>query len=86
VVKYCQDKGITVQAFSPLGSSGSPILQDPQIIAIAEKHNASVGQVLISYQVARGVVVLPKSVTPKRIEENIQVIDLREFAVGGWKS
>ncbi|ORY79318.1 NADP-dependent oxidoreductase domain-containing protein [Leucosporidium creatinivorum] len=76
VVKYCQDKGITVQAFSPLGSAGSPILQDPEIIAIAEKHNASVGQILISYQVARGVVVLPKSVTPKRIEENIRVVDL----------
>ncbi|GAA6027136.1 hypothetical protein JCM8097_002421 [Rhodosporidiobolus ruineniae] len=76
LIAYLQEKGILPQAYSPLGSTDSPLLKDADITKIAEKHGVSTGTVLISYQVARDVVVLPKSVTPKRIEDNFKIIQL----------
>lgn len=73
---FCDKNGIVLEAYSPLGSAGSPLLADEEIGKIAAKHNVPVSTVLISYQVNRGVVVLPKSVTPSRIEENTKVIKL----------
>lgn len=64
--KYCDDKGILLEAYCPLGSTGAPLLKDEQLIKIAEKNKVSVATICISYQVNRGVVVLPKSVTPER--------------------
>jgi len=78
LVEYCHSKGIAVEAYSPLGSNDSPLLKDAAIAKIASKHGVEAGNVLISYQVARGVIVLPKSVTPARIEKNIKVVKLDE--------
>ncbi|KAG8964764.1 hypothetical protein FRC03_001375 [Tulasnella sp. 419] len=74
--KYCESKGIYLEAYSPLGSTTSPLLKDSVILRIAEKHSVSVANVLISWAVNRGTVVLPKSVTPSRITENNKVIEL----------
>lgn len=74
--KYCDSKGILLQAYSPLGSNDSPLHADPEIKKVADKHGVSVPTVLISYEVNRGVVVLPKSVTPARIDANLKVISL----------
>lgn len=68
LVKFCKEKGILLQAYSPLGSTGAKLLQDDLIIEIAKAHSADPSQVVISYQVQRGVNPLPKSVTPSRIE------------------
>ncbi|KAN0062250.1 hypothetical protein ACQY0O_005431 [Thecaphora frezii] len=78
LVAYCQSKGILPQAYSPLGSSGGPVLQDPLVVEIAKKHNADPAQVVISWGVQRGVTVLPKSVTPSRIETNGKLLTLSE--------
>jgi len=74
--KWCDSRGILLEAYCPLGSTNSPILKDPDIVAIAEKYKASPATILISYQVNRGCIVLPKSVTASRITENLQVIDI----------
>lgn len=50
IVDFCQSKGIQVQAYSPLGSSGSPLFQEEGVKKVAEKHNVGPGTVLISYQ------------------------------------
>ena len=76
IKKFAEENGVLLQAYSPLGSTDSPILKDEELLAIANKHNVSVGTVLISYQNNRGVIVLPKSVTPARIAANAQLIDL----------
>lgn len=57
---------------------GSPLLSDSEIAAIAKKYNVSPATILISYQVNRGCIVLPKSVTPRRIEDNLRVISLSQ--------
>lgn len=62
-------KGILHQSWSPLGQ-GSELLSDPALVTIAEKHNASVAQVVIAWHLAVGNVVIPKSVTSSRIVEN----------------
>ncbi|OJJ59830.1 hypothetical protein ASPSYDRAFT_200755 [Aspergillus sydowii CBS 593.65] len=74
--KYCEDLGILLEAYSPLGSTGAPIMSDPEIQQIAEKNGVSAATVLISYHVNKGIVVLPKSVTEKRIVSNKEVVSL----------
>ncbi|KFZ03327.1 hypothetical protein V502_11042 [Pseudogymnoascus sp. VKM F-4520 (FW-2644)] len=74
--KWCEDRGILLQAYCPLGSTSSPLLTDPQIVDMAAKYNVTPATILISYQINRGCIVLPKSVTPSRIEENHQAIHI----------
>ncbi|KAH8553325.1 NADP-dependent oxidoreductase domain-containing protein [Umbelopsis sp. PMI_123] len=70
--EYCTAKGIHLTAYSPLGSTDSPLQKEPVLIEIAERNNKSVAQTLISWAVQRGTSVLPKSVTPSRITANFQ--------------
>ncbi|KDE07723.1 alcohol dehydrogenase (NADP+) [Microbotryum lychnidis-dioicae p1A1 Lamole] len=76
LVKWSKENGILLEAYSPLGSTGAPQLEDEVVQAIAKAHNVGPANVLISWQVQRGIVCLPKSVTPKRIEDNFKDIEL----------
>ena len=67
--------GIVTEAWSPLGRGRA--LQDPVIVQIAEAHSKSAGQVVIRWQLQLGNVVIPKSVTPERIEQNFDVFDFQ---------
>ncbi|KAG5642345.1 hypothetical protein DXG03_002969 [Asterophora parasitica] len=71
LIAYLKSKGIVPQAYSPLGSTNSPILTDEKVVEIAKKHSLNASDVLVGYLVAKGFVVLPKSVTPSRIASNI---------------
>ncbi|CAE6431134.1 unnamed protein product [Rhizoctonia solani] len=72
LVKFCKSHGIVMQAYSPLGSTGSPLLKDDVVVEIAQKHKSTPVAVLTGYHIAKGHVVLPKSVTPERIESNLK--------------
>ncbi|GAA5972265.1 hypothetical protein JCM3765_006162 [Sporobolomyces pararoseus] len=78
LVEYLKSKNIVAQAYSPLGSTNSTLLTDEEIKQIADKHEVPVGTILISWSVQRGVVVLPKSVTEKRIIDNLKIVKLDE--------
>ncbi|AWE53278.1 MULTISPECIES: aldo/keto reductase [Streptomyces] len=66
--------GIATEAWSPLGS-GKGLLEVPAIVAIARKHGRTPAQVVLRWHLQIGNVVIPKSVTPSRIKENIDVFD-----------
>ncbi|KAK8109580.1 NADP-dependent oxidoreductase domain-containing protein [Apiospora kogelbergensis] len=81
VVDLCRAKGVHVMAYSPLGSTGGPLLQSEPVVKLAEKKGVSPGTILLSYHVARGSTVLAKSVTESRIKENLKIVDLDEQEV-----
>ncbi len=66
--------GIATEAWSPLGQ-GKGLLEVPAIVAIAQKHNRTPAQIVLRWHLQTGNVVIPKSVTPSRIRENIDVFD-----------
>lgn len=70
---YCKENDIIVEGWSPLGTGR--MLNNPVLIEIAEKVNRSVAQVCIRWCIQHGVLPLPKSVTPTRIKQNLQVFD-----------
>ncbi|MCX4514476.1 aldo/keto reductase [Streptomyces sp. NBC_01619] len=66
--------GIATEAWSPLGQ-GRGLLEVPTIVAIAQKHGKTPAQAVLRWHLQLGNVVIPKSVTPSRIQENIDVFD-----------
>ncbi|MEU6367408.1 aldo/keto reductase [Streptomyces sp. NPDC046931] len=71
---YHAEQGIATEAWSPLGQ-GRGLLEVPAIVAIAQKHNRTPAQVVLRWHLQLGNIVIPKSVTPSRIRENIEVFD-----------
>ncbi|MFF6825168.1 aldo/keto reductase [Streptomyces longwoodensis] len=66
------EQGIATEAWSPLGQ-GKGLLEVPAIVAVARKHGRTPAQIVLRWHLQLGNVVIPKSVTPSRIEENIDV-------------
>lgn len=75
LMALCAKHGIACAAYSPLGGKGSPVLEDPALAAIAAKHGKSPAQIVLRWNVQRGVIVLPKSVQPERIAANGRLFD-----------
>lgn len=73
LTEYCKKQGIVVESWSPLARGkvfGNEILE-----RIANQHNKSVSQICLRWVIQHNVIVIPKSTTPKRIEENINLFD-----------
>jgi alcohol dehydrogenase (NADP+) len=90
LIDFCHKNGIAVVAYSPLCSRGfnkflkrigkpetklPDILADPVISKIAKKHSKTSAQIALRFLIQRGVAAIPKSATPKRVQENINVFD-----------
>ncbi|NDC22055.1 aldo/keto reductase [bacterium] len=73
LVRYCQDNGIVVEAYSPIAHGKE--MDDPVIKKIAIKHNKTYAQIMIRWCIEKGFVVIPKSSTPSRVIQNIDVFD-----------
>lgn len=72
--EYHAEQGIATEAWSPLGQ-GKGILEVPAIVAIAQKHGRTPAQIVLRWHIQLGNVAIPKSATPSRIKENIEVFD-----------
>lgn len=72
---YDRENNIVTQPWSPLGNGNANLLNNADLKAIAEKYGKTVAQVILRWHLQEGFVVIPKSVTPSRIEENFNVFD-----------
>jgi len=86
MLEFCRNSGVHLTAYSPLGSRDRPsllktedepiLLEEPTIAAIASRHQATPAQVLIAWAIHRGTGVIPKSVNPERIEQNLAAAEV----------
>jgi diketogulonate reductase-like aldo/keto reductase len=94
-VALCQELGIALESYSPL--TRGQRLSHPTLVDLAQKTGKSPAQVMLRWGLQRGFVILPKSVTPARIQENAALFDfeldeaamsqlngLEEGLVTGW--
>jgi len=84
LVTFCQSHNINVTAYAPLGAGKidaqnavTSLLENPTINKIAQKHNCTPAQVLLAWGMVRKTVVIPKSVKPHRLKENIDALHVR---------
>lgn len=75
VIPYIQDLGIVVQGWYPLGGRGhtAELLGDEVISSIAKTHGVSSAQVILRWNLQKGVVVIPGSSNPDHIKENTEL-------------
>ncbi|CAH1785950.1 unnamed protein product [Owenia fusiformis] len=86
--EFCKPYGIVLTAYAPIGSPSRPsktddepvLLEDPVVKDIAKKYNKTTAQVLLRFLLQRGIVVIPKSVTPSRIKSNSELYDFELVA------
>lgn len=72
-IRYNQEKGLLVQAWSPLGSGA--VLKDERLVAIASKYNKSTAQLCVRFALQHGILPLVKSTNAARIKANAEVFD-----------
>ncbi|XP_004608289.2 aldo-keto reductase family 1 member D1 [Sorex araneus] len=84
LLKFCRQHDIVIVAYSPLGTSrdpswvnvsSPPLLEDALLVSLGKKYNKTVAQIILRFNIQRGVVVIPKSFHPERIKENFQIFD-----------
>ena len=77
VIPYIQEQGIVVQGWYPLGGRGhtEELLNDPVISEIAKAHGKSSAQIILRWNLQKGVVVIPGSSNPDHIQENTELFD-----------
>jgi 2,5-diketo-D-gluconate reductase A len=72
--EFHQEHGILTQSWGPLGQ-GKGLLEDPTIVEVARRKERTPAQVVLRWHVQLGCVVIPKSVNPDRVRENIDIFD-----------
>ena len=73
VVNYSREKGLLLEAYSPLGMG--KVFEVKEMADMAKKYGKTIAQIAIRWSLQRGYLPLPKSVTPERIRSNAQVFD-----------
>ncbi|KAI0789020.1 Aldo/keto reductase [Irpex lacteus] len=74
--KYCEEKGILLVGYSPLGMGHPAFFEDPDYAKIVEAHKANPAQIVISWLVQRGIPTIPKSANVERQKANITLVTL----------
>lgn len=72
---YCSQHGIVVESYSPIGGTGGRLLDEPVLKEIGDHYGKTPAQVVLRWHIQNGLIVIPKSVTPERIANNIDIFD-----------
>uniref|UniRef100_A0A914X700 NADP-dependent oxidoreductase domain-containing protein n=1 Tax=Plectus sambesii TaxID=2011161 RepID=A0A914X700_9BILA len=75
--EYCKKENIFFQAFTSLARQDPSLINDPVVVSLAEKHKTSINLILLAYALVQNIGILPKSVTPSRIQENFGVVNVK---------
>ena len=73
--KWMEKYGVQIEAWAPFGEGRGGLFTNPTIAEIAKKYDKSVAQVILRWELQRGIVVIPKSVHIDRMEQNFNVFD-----------
>jgi diketogulonate reductase-like aldo/keto reductase len=76
IYSFCKEQDIQMEAWSPL-MRGGELLKEPLLIELGKKYNKSPAQIILRWDLEKGVVTIPKSVHEVRIQENANVFDFR---------
>ncbi len=74
--EYCQSNGIQLEAYQPLAVGRPELMKNELLISIAEKHGCTVAQVALAWNIATGVIPLPRSSNPMRLKENYDSVNV----------
>jgi 2,5-diketo-D-gluconate reductase A len=72
--QFCSQHNIQVESYSPI-KQGGDVLEDPAIAELAKHYDKTAAQIVLRWHIQEGLVVIPKSVTPERIESNVDIFD-----------
>ncbi len=74
---FCMAQGIYLEAYAPLASHEiEKLLADETLQAMAKAKGCTIPQIALKYQLDRNIIIIPKSATPSRIEENLNILDI----------
>ena len=73
--EYLNSKGIAMESWAPFAEGKNDLFHNPVLLKIGEKYGKSIAQVVLRWQLQRGIICIPKSVNPDRIRQNIDVFD-----------
>ena len=76
LIETSRKHGMVCEAYSPLGGQNGPVLSDPVICKLAREKGCTAAQIVLQWNVHRGLVVLPKSNHRERIESNARLFDV----------
>ena len=77
LIRYCQDKGIVMEAYSPVAHGEA--MKIPAIAEMAKKYGVTIPQLCIRYDIQLGMIVLPKTANPAHMKTNAEV----DFVISG---
>ena len=70
-----RERGVQIESWGPFAEGRNNLFTDPTLTDIGAAHGKSVAQVVLRWLIQRGVIVIPKSVRPERMRENLDVFD-----------
>ncbi len=77
LIDLSKSMGMEIEVWSPLGGTGGNVLQDETLNKLAGKYGKSPAQIVLRWDIQRGVIVIPKSIHKDRIISNMDIFDFK---------
>lgn len=75
LIDYCAERDIKAEAWCPFGGTGAKMLQNEVLLELAEKYQRTSAQIILRWDMQRGIIAIPRSAHKERMLENMQIFD-----------
>jgi len=75
IIKFCKENNIQIEAYTPLGRNNKELLTNEELLAIANKYNKTIPQIILRWNIQNGIIPIPKSRNKDRLKQNINIFD-----------